>query len=72
MKVDIAFLCDTVEVDCQGSKIRVQTYGVYKNDVMESVQEIMSIEDIIEAIGFDKVCDCLESVYDIEKIKERR
>lgn len=71
MKVDLAFLCDTVEVDCQGGKTRTQMYGVYKTDVMELVLDIVTADEVLEVIDYDKIIDYLEEKYDIEPIKRR-
>lgn len=72
MKVDIAFLCETVEVDCTGGKTRAQLFGVYKSDIMDSVLEVMTEDEVLEDLSYEKICDFLESRYDIETIKERK
>ena len=69
MKTDIAFVCDNVEVTTSAGRINAQMYGVYKLDVMGSVLDIMSADEVLEAIDYDKIVDYLEKNYDIEKIK---
>lgn len=69
MKTDIAFVCDNVEVTTSAGRIYAQMYGVYRSDVIESVLDVMSADEVLEAIDYDNIIDYLENKYDIEKIK---
>ena len=71
METDIAFNCDNIDINTNAGRINAQICGVYKSDIMESVLDIMSADEVLEAIDYDKIIDYLEEKYDI-KIEERK
>lgn len=72
MKTDIAFSCDSIEITTNAGRVNTQIYGVYKSDVMDSVLDVLSADEVLEAIDYDKIIDYLEEKYDIEKIRVKR
>lgn len=55
MKTEITLLCDKVEIESFRTLTRVEMHGIYKSDIMDAVLDVLSIDDVLEALKIEDV-----------------